>query len=108
MYLASSELVCVARNPFLQFCRSRSTANELRRQGTEHSCSHATMSSSGAAALLTVPGHQAASAMSAAAVAELVEARGAARDGHRIASHSSLRLLHGVHCQLCFDGKTMY
>ena len=108
MYSASSELVCVAHNPFLQLFRSRSTANELCGQATEHSCSHATMSSNGAAALLTVPGHQAASAMSAAAAAELVEARGAARDGQRIASHSSLRLLHGVHCQLCFAGKTMY
>ena len=75
---------------------------------TEHSCSHATMRSNGAAALLTMPGHRGPPATSAAAAAELVEARGAARDGHRIASHSSFRLLHGVHCQLCFDGKTMY
>ena len=66
------------------------------------------MSSNGAAALLTVPGHQAASAMSAAAAGELVEARGAARDGRRIAPQSSLRLLHGVRCHLCFAGKSMY
>ena len=102
------KLLYVLRSVFLQLFRSHSTANELRRQATEHSCSHATMSSNGAAALLTVPGHQAASAMSAAAAAELVEARGAARDGRRIAPQSSLRLLYGVHCQLCFAGKTMY
>ena len=86
------------------------STSRWRRAGkvTEHSCSHATMSSNGAAALLTTPGHRGPPAMSAAAAAELVEARGAARDGHRIASHSSFRLLHGVHYQLCFDGKTMY
>ena len=39
------------------------------------------MSSNGAAALLTMPGHREPPAMSAAAAAELVEARGAARDG---------------------------
>ena len=39
------------------------------------------MNSNGAAALLTTPGHRGPPAMSAAAAAELVEARGAARDG---------------------------
>ena len=73
------------------------STSRRRRPGkvTEHSCSHATMSSSGAAALLTVPGHQAVSAMSAAAAGELVEARGAAREGHRIASHTV------AHCGCC-------
>ena len=49
---------------------------------TEHFGSHASMNSNGAAALLTMPGHRGPPAMSAAAAAELVEARGAERGGH--------------------------
>ena len=49
---------------------------------TEHFGSHASMNSNGAAALLTMPGHRGPPAMSAAAAAELVEARGAACGGH--------------------------
>ena len=49
---------------------------------TEHFGSHATMNSNGAAALLTMPGHRGPPAMSAAAAAELVEARGEACGGH--------------------------
>ena len=86
IYVPSSELVCVAHNPLLQFFRSRSTANELRRQATEHFGSHASMSSNGAAALHTMPRHRPPAAVSVEAAGELVEQRVLVS---RIATHSS-------------------
>ena len=54
--------------------------------GVEHFGSHASMSSNGAAALHTMPGHRLPSAVSAAAAGELVEQRVMVS---RIATHSS-------------------
>ena len=80
------KLLSVAREPFLQihfFCR---IAHEHRRQSTEHFGSHASMSSNGAGALHTVPGHRLPSTVSTAAAGEVVEQRVMVS---RIATHSS-------------------
>ena len=78
--------LCVAQIPFLQIASFCSTANKHRRQSTEHFGSHASMSSNGAAALHTMPGHQLPSAVSAAAAGEVVGQRVMVS---RIATHSS-------------------
>ena len=81
--LQSMPLSLTARSFSLTDLAGPSTSRR-RRPGkvTEHSCSHATMSSNGDAALLTMPGHRGPPAMSAEAAGELEESRGSARGGH--------------------------
>ena len=90
-YLNPEEELLILPNALLRsvflhldsFCRA---VNEHRRQSTEHFGSHASMSSNGAGALHTMPGHRPPSAVSAAAAGEVVEQRVMVS---RIATHSS-------------------
>ena len=80
------KLFSLLRSVFLQLDSFCCTANNHRRQSTEHFGSHASMSSNGAAALHTMPGHRPPSAVSVEAAGELVEQRVMVS---RIATHSS-------------------
>jgi hypothetical protein len=89
--LQSVPLSLTARSFSLEDLAGSSTSRRQRPgKVTEHSCSHATMRSNGAAALLTMPGHRGPPVMSAEAAGELEESRGSACGGH---SHSIAKLI---------------